>query len=349
MHTVIDLWRSDIDRRAFLVGAGYAAGAFAPPAMRWLAAPADAPLTSTGTRHVTAADVDSVREVTGLFRKLDNRWGGGQPRAMVVKYLHDEAPPLLNGSYRDDVGRALFAAVAELTHLAGWMAYDLEQHGLAQRYMIQALRLARSGGDYAFGGEVLAAMSQQALYVDRPDEAVDLARAALLSARKAQLPALVSESLVTEARALAALDDRAGSVRALSAAEHALEGHDPAAAPAWLRYYDEAYLSAQLGHCLRQLGELDAAEQHAHRSLRMTAGYTRGQTLNVTLLASIHAEQGDVDQACVVGRQAATLAADVKSRRARHRIGELRTLLAPHGRSPEVSGFLELSRSVSVN
>jgi hypothetical protein len=55
------------------------------------------------------------------------------------------------------------------------MAYDGEQHGLAQRYLIQALGLARMAGDDALGAEILAAMSQQAVYVARPGQAVDLA------------------------------------------------------------------------------------------------------------------------------------------------------------------------------
>ncbi len=42
------------------------------------------------------------------------------------------------------------------------MAYDLEQHGLAQRYLIQALRLARGADDHALGGEILAGMAHQA-------------------------------------------------------------------------------------------------------------------------------------------------------------------------------------------
>ncbi|MFI5717803.1 hypothetical protein [Nocardia sp. NPDC051750] len=70
---------------------------------------------------------------------------------------------------------------AELTKLAGWAAYDLAEHGLAQRYLIQALRMARAAGDAALGAEILAAMSHQATYVGRPGDAVDLARAAQIA------------------------------------------------------------------------------------------------------------------------------------------------------------------------
>ena len=97
-------------------------------------------------RQVGQTDVEAIREVTQTFLRLDNLFGGGRARPTVVRYLHDEVTPLLrSGNYSDAVGRELFAAAAELTRLAGWMAYDLEQHGLAQRYLIQALRLAGRG------------------------------------------------------------------------------------------------------------------------------------------------------------------------------------------------------------
>ena len=67
---------------------------------------------------------------------------------------------------------------AELTRLAGWMAYDLEQHGLAQRYLIQALRLAREADDHALGGEILAGMSHQAVYIGRADDTANRQRCA---------------------------------------------------------------------------------------------------------------------------------------------------------------------------
>ena len=124
-------------------------------------------------------------------------------------------------SYSDAVGQELFGAAAELTRLAGWMAYDLEQHGLAQRYLIQALRLAGQAGDHALGGEILAGMSHQAIYVGQPDDALDLARAAQASADKAGLPVLLAESLIMEAHAHAVNKDAAACGSALNAAEHA--------------------------------------------------------------------------------------------------------------------------------
>lgn len=118
----------------------------------------------TGYR-VGHADAAKLREAAQEARRWDSKYGGGDWRSsMVPECLRVEAAPLLLASYSDAVGRALFGATAELTRLAGWMAFDTGQHEAAQRYYIQALRLARAAGDVPLGGYVLASMSLQAAY-----------------------------------------------------------------------------------------------------------------------------------------------------------------------------------------
>ncbi|MGC5022192.1 hypothetical protein [Micromonospora sp. DT47] len=48
------------------------------------------------------------------------------------------------------------------------MAYDDGEHGLAQRYLIQALRLAQASNSTALGAYVLAGMSDQANLLGHP-------------------------------------------------------------------------------------------------------------------------------------------------------------------------------------
>lgn len=349
LATVTALWRGDIEQRRVIHDASFAVGVSAAPAIRWLTAPSELPDRTASTSRVGMAEVNGIRDITVLFRKLDNQWGGGHTRATAVRYLNDQVPQLLHGSYTESTGRALMSAVAELTHLTGWMAFDLELHGLAQRYLIQALRLAHLAGDIALGGEILAGMSQQALYVGHLREAVDLARAAHIGGRKSGLPTLLAESFVTEARALARLGERTAGTRAIVAAERALDGTDRSKQPAWMAYFDHAYLSAQLGHCLRDLGDLEFAEQHAHRSLRMTQGYTRGKAFNLILLADIHTKQHEIEEACKVGHQALDLAIGVKSERARHRMHDLYRHLTPHRGSTPVRTFAERYRELTLS
>lgn len=99
------------------------------------------------------------------------------------------------------MGRELFAAVARLTELAGYMAVDTGQPGLAQRYYIQALRLAQAAGDRAYGGYVLAAsMSHLAAQLGNPREIAQLARAAQEGARGRSTPRAESMFHAAEAR-----------------------------------------------------------------------------------------------------------------------------------------------------
>jgi hypothetical protein len=297
-------------------------------------------MSARATRHVGRADVDAIREVTQTFHRLDNLFGGGRARSTVVRYLHDEVGPLLHdGRYSEAVGRELFTAAAEMTRLAGWMAYDLEQHGLAQRYLIQALRLAREASNYALGSEILAGMSHQAVYLHRADDALDLSRAAYESATKAGLPALASESLIMQAHALAVGNEPSACGTALNAAEQAFERSGTADTPLWLSYFDEAYMAAKFGHCFRELGQGDKAEHFARRSLNMVDGYVRGRTFNVVLLANAQLQQQNLDAACATGNQAIDLGSGLQSARTVKYIRDLRRRMSKFNTEPVVSDF----------
>ena len=339
IETVTTLWRSDVERRKFILNSTFAAGAYASSAIRWLTTPGtQGTPASTGLR-MGHADVEAIREVTQTFLRLDNLFGGGRARPTVVRYLHDEVTPLLrSGNYSEAVRQELFGAAAELTRLAGWMAYDLEQHGLAQRYLIQALRLAGEADDHALGGEILAGMSHQAVYIGQPDDALDLARAAQTSAHKAGLPALLTESLIMEAHAHAANKDAAACASALNAAEHAFARSENDS-PAWLNYFDEAYMAAKFGHCFKELGDGPQAEHFAKRSLDMVDGYTRGRTFNILLLANAHLQQHDLDAACATGNQALDLAAGLRSARTIRYMRDLRRRMSAFSKQPNVRDF----------
>jgi len=160
-----------------------------------------------GTRVVGEPDIEMVRRVTATFRTLDNQFGGGHVRESVVRFLDGDVTELINGRFDAATGRALLAAVAETTQLAAWTSYDAGMHGLAQRYLVQALRFSAGAGDRALGAEILAAMSHQAAYKGSAAEAVDLARAAGRSATEVGIPAIQAESAVLEAQGHAVSGD----------------------------------------------------------------------------------------------------------------------------------------------
>ncbi|WP_218022517.1 hypothetical protein [Nocardia amamiensis] len=283
--------------------------------------------------------------MTTAFRDLDNRVGGGKVRPTIVHYLHSSIAPLLHGSYTESVGRQLFAATAELTKLAGWAAYDLEEHGLAQRYLIQALRMSRAAGDAGLGAEILAAMSHQATYVGRPGDAIDLARAAQIAARTARLAALETECHMAEAHGHAARSDQSSCAASINVAERAFERAD-SMRPAWLAYFDDAYLSAKTAHCFRDLGDFARAARFAEQSLDMSDGYIRGRAFNLCLLASSRAAE-DPGEAVSIGFEALELAAGLVSRRSLSYLREVRHRLAPYDDLEDVAEFRHRALAVT--
>lgn len=342
VEVVAGLWRGDMERRQFVRGATFSAGAFLAPAMRWLTAPLDEQPTGRGHHDVDEPDVDTIRQMTATWRALDNQYGGAVLRETVVRYLGSDVSPLLrDGRFSPTTGRTLFAAAAELTQLAGWMSYDAGMHGLAQRYLIQALRLATAASDRPLGAEILAAMSHQAAYLRQPNEAVDLARAAARTAADAGIPALVAGAAVVEAHGHAVRLDEAACAAALDRAERALDKADRSRDPAWIGYFDEAYLAAKFGHCFAALGRGDLAERFAVRSLDMDPRYVRGRQFNLALHAVCLAQQNDVDQAAAVGLEAVDLAAGLRSTRAVDYVRDLADRLAPHVGIATVDDFRE--------
>ncbi|GAA3712735.1 hypothetical protein GCM10022224_092900 [Nonomuraea antimicrobica] len=347
--TVTALWRADVERRRFLIDSTLAIGAGSVGAVRWLTSPTEGRPSGMGARRVGRADIAAIHEVTRSFGELDNRFGSGRVRSSVVKYLDTAVAPLLkDGSYGESTGRQLAAAAAELTRLAGWMAYDMEQHGLAQRYLIQALRLARGADDHTLGGEILAGMAHQAIYMGQSAHALDLARAAQISARKAGVQTLLASAHVLEAHAHAGLGDARACGGSLHEAERAFETRRPEDEPSWLSYFDEAYLAAKFAHCFRDLGEGERVVRQARRSLDMDGRYVRGRMFNLSLLAAGLVQCGELEEACTVAAGALALATELQSARSRSYAADLRRRLEPYKSERPVMALRERTRELSA-
>ncbi|OEV07243.1 regulator, partial [Streptomyces nanshensis] len=294
-------------------------------------------------QRVTVGDVNALRSVCELFRALDNAYGGGHARQALVRYLEHEAEPMLRGVYGEQLGRRLFGAAADLTRLAGWTSYDIAAHGLAQRYFVQALRLAQAAGDRAYGSYVLVTMSRQAVYLGHGREAVQLARVAQQGVGT-NAPPLVQALLHTaEARGHAVLGEVRACTSSLSRAERALEaaksGED---APPWARPFDEAQLADESGHCHRDLQQYRAAAQHAERALQLRgSGLTRSRLFCRMVLATARLGLGEVEQACVLAAEAAQQAAEMRSVRAHEYVRDFERRLEPYRDAAPVRGYRE--------
>jgi hypothetical protein len=275
----------------------------------------------TGIRRVGMTEVEAIRVTNKAFMQLDFQFGGGHARPALVKYFEADVLPLLDGSYTETVGRHLFSAAAEVAQLLGWTAYDSERHGIAQRYLVQALHLAHAGGDRVMGGRILSNMSHQATYLGRFNEAAQLARAAQEGAKGVATATVMAMLLAMEARAQAgAQDDRACSV-ALREAEAIFAMRSPCDDPAWISYFDESEMAGEASHCFRDLRQPDVAAEFIQQAVALT---DPSLTRTLAFIRLVHAasclhdstkHRADADEAVSIATEAIRLAGTLKSRR----------------------------------
>lgn len=290
---------------------------------------------------VTNGDIAALRSVGELFRALDHAYGGGHARQALVRYLEHEAEPMLRGTYGEQAGRRLFAAAADLTRLAGWTSYDIAAHGLAQRYYVQALRLSQAAGDRAYGSYVLVTMSRQAVYLGHGREAVQLARVAQQGVGSSAPPVVQALLHAVEARGHGVLGEVRACTASMVRAERALETVRPGdEVPHWARFFDEAQLADEFGHCHRDLQQYRMAAQHAERSLQLHAhGYARSRLFCRVVLASARLGLGELEQACQLGAEAAQAAGEMRSVRAVEYVRDFERRLEPYRDAAPVRGY----------
>jgi hypothetical protein len=340
-ETTTRLWNADLDEVRHVVNGSVDVQAWSDASLKWLLAKTVEPPGSNG-REVGAADVQRVRLTTELFSQMDNRFGGGHARHALIKFLAADVAQLMGGHFTDEIGGELFSSVAEATLLAAWMAYDSGLHGLAQRYFIQALALAESGRNRLLAGSILDAMSHQATFIGRYAEAADLARAAQVGTKTTATPTLNAHFYMMEARALARLGDARGCDVALSEAVKAFERRDPEEDPEWIRYFDDAELAAEFGHCFRDLSRPVDATIYATQSLGNAHGtHQRSDFFATMVLADAHLRAGDAEQACQVALDALKLGEQLKSARCVSYVREFGADLDSIGAAPLVRDFTD--------
>lgn len=324
---------------------------FASPAAASPAAPVGPVTSDISPLRVGHSDVSKLREAAQDARRWDSKYGGGDWRSsMVPECLRVDAAPLLLGSYSDEVGRALFGAAAELTRLAGWMAFDTGQQEAAQRYYIQALRLARAAADVPLGGYVLASMSLQATYRGFADEGVDLAQAAVERNRGLATARTMSFFRLVEARAHAKASDAAAAGAALKAAEGWLErSRNGDADPSWLGFYSYDRFAADAAECHLDLKAPRQVRRFTEQALsRPTEEFVRSHGLRLVVSAVAELESGNLDAACAAGTRAVEVAGRISSARTTEYVRDLLHRLEPYGHEPRVAELRERARPLLV-
>ncbi|MBV9448756.1 MAG: helix-turn-helix transcriptional regulator [Streptosporangiaceae bacterium] len=348
LDTVSRLWRADLEDPTEPHQRTIDPRAWGDASLKWLVGPPNEPVTGThGRVGVGMPDVQRFRATVEMFSQLDDRFGGGHARQALIQYLSMDAERLLRGRFDDAVGRELYSAVGEATLLAAWMTYDsTPSSGLAQRYFVQALSLAKAADDRLLGASILDAMSHQATYTGRFSDAANLARAARTGTGNVATPTLNAHFHTMEARALARLGDAKGCDRALAEAVREFDRRNPDNDPEWIRYFNDVELNAEFGHCYRDLGRTRDAVQYATQGILAPDGtmFARSDFFVAIVLADSHLASGELEQACVIALK--TLAAGEQIRSARC-VGYLREFSKHLARIGNTTSIVEFSAAAS--
>lgn len=279
---------------------------------------------------------------------LDFQFGGGHVRGMLLMFWKTEIVPQLRANHSEPVRREVFRAAADAAEVLAWSAYDAGRHGLAQRYDVQGLRLAKEAGDRLKGGQILADLSHQANYLGHYADAVKLARSAQL-VTGGNGPATVEAMFVSmEARGLASQGQATECAQALHRAEQIFERSDPANDPDWISYFDSLELAGEAAHCFRDLGKPEETKRFTSEALdpKLTPPRTRAFINMVSADGALAG--GDLDEAVTLATDAIRLAGSLQSDRYLRYVGDFhRKLTGSYAGHPMAREFEDLLRETN--
>jgi hypothetical protein len=121
-------------------------------------------------------------------------------------------------------------------------------------------------------------------------------------------------------------------------------------APDWARFYNDTDMYAMIGTVHHELSAFDA--RHAAIAIpalsqalaRYDDSMARSEALTLTMLATSHLRQGDVENGVLVGRKALMLASGVKSKRVTDRLQPLQIEAARRSTSADSRELSDLIR-----
>jgi len=332
----------DVNRRQAL-GAAFSVAALALPAEAWWERAARTSRPATGTLHVGMADVEAVREMTGMLSRIDQRRGGAHARSAAYRYLTDDVARLLRGRFPgEDVRRAMYAAAGELAYVNGWMSFDSSEHAAAQRLFRVAVKLSAEADDRPLTGHILRAMAHQAADLGHPRHAVKIAEAS--TGRNCYAIACARERAllgVVHARALAAAGEHRAASAALIRAEDDLRAAEPGDdEPGRVFFFAEASLAHETARTLRDIGDYNGAAREFRRSVRtrQAAAFTRTHAVTLGYLGEVLARTGRIDEASDAWSASLDAVQGVQSGRTRAVVQQMRSAISPlRARSPQLA------------
>ncbi len=285
--------------------------------------------------------VEAAESMVEMFTTGDAAWGGGHGRRALAGYLAADLGPRLRAvPPAGPLRRRALAAATQLTYLCGFMCFDEELHGLAQRYYRTALDLAAENGDQARYAITLRALSVQAHSLGHHRPAAQLAETAAATGRRFD-PVRQAFLFGQLAVAHAADGDRTAALASLTAAERRMDAATSTASTPGMGAYHHASLAHQQAAVRASLGDLDGAIAALTVSIRhRPPGERRSRAITLARLAELHLGRGHLDQAAATWNAFLNDYPGLKSGRAHTALKTLRASLRPYAANPAARATL---------
>ncbi|WP_086789238.1 hypothetical protein, partial [Crossiella equi] len=220
------------------------------------------PVPSGGTRTIGGAEITALRSIVHTCSSAERSLGAGHVRPAAVDHLSVTVLPWLSARTSGElVRRELFGLASDLAYLCGFLCFDDELQGAAQRYYRSALDLAAHSGDRGRYARALRAMSVQAHELGHRQAAADLAEVAVATAPEEGRAFHLGQL----ALARAGLGQREEALRLLGETERCLDRH---AGGGTVGIYHRASFAHQSAAVLHRLGDRDGAVTALKTSLR---------------------------------------------------------------------------------
>jgi hypothetical protein len=351
-----------VDRRDFLAVSG---STLASAVSAYLA---DKPPTVAARPQALRADdllIERIEASVPELQQLDDAQGGATSLSYVGAQLRAVALAIHERAHSTSGTRRLLMALADLGQLAGWMAFDASQHGLAQRYFFTGLRAAHDAGYSSMAAHILADLSFQAATRGHRTDGVTLGEAASRQATRssAGVRASVASRLAYAYASAGNIDD---FERTYASAVDTLGDRDAAADPSWLYYLTPSHLDCQAGYALVLIGrEYLAGGDRVGRAMLRRGGALlrtgahclpydditsqRRALYEGAWLALAYAGYGDLERACAEARMAIGRLGSVRSPRSNALLRQLSADFRRRTRNPHVGDVLpDLERAIAA-
>ncbi|MQA15680.1 MAG: helix-turn-helix domain-containing protein [Pseudonocardiaceae bacterium] len=286
--------------------------------------------------RIGMTDVKQVEASTKVLRALDYQYGGGACRDAVVAQL-SWGQRLISATTTEVTRKNLFRALADLQNLAGWTTFDVGMLDSSRNHFARAIEFAKLSGDDGLMSNVLYRMGRVYLHHNEPNEALKMFQFGQIAAQNSGSELAVAVLCANEAWAYAMMNDPIQTQKLIGRARDEFSRANLDEAPDWVRFFNETDMQATIGTVHTELSAWDV--KHSAIAIpaisNALAGYNdamaRSKAFNLTMLATNHMREGDVDHGVRIGRDALTLARTLKSVRVVDRLEPLQIEAARRG------------------